>query len=130
MSKTPRSTEEKMELVLAAWTTLEPAKSFGGMTLDQFKAKIKPSQDARAKVLALTAQITAALNERDDADKVTMDAIALVVNGVKADPSIGDNGKLYEAMGYVRKSERGSGLSRKKAAPKNKEVEESNQPKH
>ena len=35
-----------------------------------------------------------------------------MVNAVKGDPAEGDNGELYEAMGYVRKSERHSGLHR------------------
>jgi hypothetical protein len=41
------------------------------------------------------------------------------VDGVKGDKSVGgSNGSLYEAMGYVRKDERKSGLSRKKAPAK------------
>jgi hypothetical protein len=42
-----------------------------------------------------------------------------VVDGVKGDKSVGgSNGSLYESMGYVRKDERKSGLSRKKTATK------------
>ena len=37
-----------------------------------------------------------------------------MVNAVKGDPDEGEDGELYEAMGYVRKSERRSGLSRGK----------------
>jgi hypothetical protein len=37
-----------------------------------------------------------------------------VVNGVRADPEEGDDSALYEAMGYTRRSERKSGLTRKK----------------
>jgi hypothetical protein len=37
-----------------------------------------------------------------------------VVDGVRGDKSVGGvDGSLYEAMGYVRKSERNSGLTRK-----------------
>lgn len=44
--------------------------------------------------------------------------IGLVVNAVKGDPEEGEDGEFYEALGYVRKSERKSGLSRgKKPAP-------------
>ena len=39
-----------------------------------------------------------------------------MVNAVKGDPEEGDNGELYEAMGYVRRSERSSGLHRGKQA--------------
>jgi hypothetical protein len=37
----------------------------------------------------------------------------LVVSGVLADPSEGPDSSVYEAMGYTRKSERRSGLTRK-----------------
>lgn len=56
-------------------------------------------------------------NQRDDADVVTNEAIQKVVKGVAGDPDFGEDSDLYEALGYVRKSERRSGLSRKKAAP-------------
>jgi hypothetical protein len=39
-----------------------------------------------------------------------------VVNAVKGDPKFGDDSDLYDAMGYVRKSARQSGLSRKENA--------------
>jgi hypothetical protein len=88
------------------------------MTLTQFKNKVKPSFDARASIVNLQDQLTAALNARDDADVETSKAVALVVHSVKGDPEEGEDGELYEAMGYVRKSERKSGLSRKaKPAP-------------
>ncbi len=51
---------------------------------------------------------------RDDADEASIATILLVVNAVKGDPEEGDDGELYEAMGYVRKRERKSGLSRGK----------------
>ena len=36
---------------------------------------------------------------------------------LKADPTEGDDSALYKAMGYVRKSDRKSGLTRKKNEP-------------
>ena len=41
----------------------------------------------------------------------------LVVNGVVGDPAYGDDSPLYGAMGFVRKSERKSGLTKKKKTP-------------
>jgi hypothetical protein len=84
------------------------------MTLEQFKAKLKPSTDARATVEDCEHKLTAALNARDDADQVSNNACLLVVNSVKGDPDEGEDSELYEAMGYVRKSERKSGLKRGK----------------
>ena len=86
------------------------------MTLAQYKTKVPPSFDARAKIAALEDQLTSAQDARDSADAVTNDTNQKVVNGVKGDPNYGDDSDLYDAMGYVRKSERASGLSRKASA--------------
>ena len=117
MPTSPKQFGDDLQKVIDAWTTLAPDKTFGGMTLAQFKTKTKPSYDERATIKTLDDQLTAALNDRDDADKVSAAAIALTVNSVKGDPNFGEDSDLYEAMGYVRKSERKSGLSRKKKTP-------------
>jgi hypothetical protein len=63
-------------------------------------------------------QRVAAQNKRDVADKASVAAIQLVVNAVKGDPEEGEDGEFYEALGYVRKSERSSGLHRVKGGDK------------
>ena len=110
---TPKKTEEKIEQVTNAWEQLAATKSFGAMTLDQFKAAIAPSRNARTLIDQLQNQLTQAINNREDADNVSLAKIQLVVNGVLADPTEGPDGSLYEAMGYTRKSERKSGLTTK-----------------
>lgn len=117
MPNAHRATDVKARRVIAAWETLRPNKNFGGMTLADFKAQVQPSFDARATLANLESQITAARDQRDDADRETERLISRVVNGVRADPEEGENGELYEAMGYVRKSERKSGLTKKKTPP-------------
>jgi hypothetical protein len=114
-----KKTGEKLATVLKAWKELRPAKSFAGMTLAQFTTKVQPSLDARTQLDALGEQIIAATVERDDADVETNKQILLVVNAVKGDTTEGDDGELYAAMGYVRKSQRKSGKTNKakKAAP-------------
>jgi hypothetical protein len=113
MSKAPKDTKAKIDEVVAAWETLAKTQSFGGMTLEQFKTAVQPSQAARDVIEALDKQMTAALNARDEADQVSLEKAQLVVNGVVGDPTFGPDSALYEAMGYVRKSERKSGLTRK-----------------
>jgi hypothetical protein len=61
---------------------------------------------------------TQAMNQRDDAFADFFRKVELVVNGVRADPTEGIDSALYEAMGYTRKSERKSGLTRKKPTTK------------
>ena len=119
MPNNPKSNEQKMNTMLNAWETLASAKSFGGMTLDQFKAIATPAQTARQRIADLEGQMTQAINDRDAGDTAFLVKAQLVVNGVLADPSEGPDSSLYEAMGYTRKSERRSGLTRAKktAAP-------------
>jgi hypothetical protein len=117
MAKTKKIENETNDII-NAWNTLAPAASFGGMTLTQYKAKVQPTFDTRAAITTIETQRTSALDAREDADKVTGPTNLLVVNAVKGDPAHGEDSDLYEAMGYVRKSARKSGLTRKNnAAP-------------
>ncbi|HXI23289.1 MAG TPA: hypothetical protein VNG71_05385 [Pyrinomonadaceae bacterium] len=117
MPNNPKSNEQKMRTMINAWETLAPTKSFGGMTLEQFKALAEPAFAARQRIADLESQMTAAINERDAADTAFSAKAQLVVNGVLADPSEGPDSSLYEAFGYTRKSERRSGLTRAKTKP-------------
>ena len=83
------------------------------MTLADFKASVQQSLDARKALREATDQLDVAQNARSDTDAKTMQALLLVVNAIKGDPAHGEDSSLYEACGYVRKSERRSGLSRK-----------------
>lgn len=108
--------EEKFIKVINAWQSLRPEKVIAGMSLAAFKAKIQPSFEARAQVVDCHNKLTAALGARKNADGVSLAAANLVVNAVKGDPEEGEDSELYEAMGYVRKSDRSSGLKRLKKA--------------
>ena len=101
--------------MLNAWETLAPDKSFGGMALPQFRALAQIALDARARIEVLEDQTKQAKAERDNADEDFNERAELVINGVRADPTEGPDSALYEAMGYKRKSERRSGLTRKRA---------------
>lgn len=114
MPNNPRQSEARIRQTIAAWKTLRPNKSFAGLSFEQFEALAQPCLDTRATISALENQLIAAQNQRDDADQVVLKTIAFVVNAVKGDPSEGEDGELYEALGYVRKSERRSGLRRGK----------------
>jgi hypothetical protein len=100
-----------------AWSTIAPNATFAGMTLAQFKTKVQPTFDTRAQIDGLNAQLTAAIDHRDTADVATNAAVQLVVSAVKGDPNYSDDSDLYDAMGYVRRSDRASGLSRSKTPP-------------
>ena len=108
---------DKVKQVVIAWETLAPAKTFGGLTLEQFKARTKPSFDLRNQIDVLDNQSIDVSTRRNDADTTSNSAALLVVNAVKGDPEHGEDSALYAAMGYVRKSDRQSGLMRNAQPP-------------
>lgn len=108
---------KKINHIITAWETLAPTATFGGQTLAQFKAKVQPVFDQQEKLSALDAQWTEAQQQQAVMLNAGHAAALLAVNGVKGDPAHGENSPLYAAMGYVRKSDRKSGLSRKAGKP-------------
>lgn len=113
----PQSTQDRYEKIENAFETLAPAATFGAMTLAQFQTAIQPSIASRTEIERIENELKAAIVARDAADATTMNACDLIVKGVVGDPNYGDDSALYEAMGYIRKSQRKSGLTRKKDAP-------------
>lgn len=110
----PKDTLEKILQIINSWETLAPEKTFGGMTLIQFKAAVKRSLDTREELRVLESQTQSKKIERDDADGESLRVARLVVNGVVGDPTEGPESDLYAAFGYTRPSERKTGLTRKK----------------
>jgi hypothetical protein len=110
----PKDRQEKMDRMINAWRTLAPDKMFGGMTLAQFEAAAAPSRASRQRVDQLEDQLRQELAARDHADNAFAEKAQLVVAGVLADPTEGADSALYQAFGYTRKSERRTGLTRRR----------------
>ncbi len=100
--------------MLNGWETLAPDKTFAGMTLQQFKTAAQPAQAARQRLEELDDQQKQAIAQRDAADDALQSKMQQVIAGVLADPTEGPDSALYESMGYTRKSERKTGLTRKR----------------
>ena len=109
----PKDIEEKLLKIINAWRTLAPEKSFGGMTVAQFEAACAPSTASRSLINELQNKLTEAIADRDAADENAMAKVQLVVAGVLADPTEGDDSPLYTAFGYTPRSQRKTGLTRK-----------------
>lgn len=114
MADSPKIIEEKYNRILNAWKTLAADKSFGGITLAQFEAQITKSNTPRERLEALDGEIKQAQANREAEDGVTTRVCDLIVKNVVANPDYGDDSAIYEAISYVRKSNRKSGLTRKK----------------
>jgi len=121
MSANPQQIADDTQAVIDGWSELASTATFAKLTLAQYQAAVQPSFDARAKINSLETELKAQKDARDQADLVTNKTTAAVIKAVVADPNFGDDSALYEAMGYVRKSARASGLTRKtKPAPATK----------
>jgi hypothetical protein len=114
MSRAPKDALTRITDVSTPWGNLRPAKSFAGLTLDQFKEVVKPSLEVRTEIVELESKLQSAIARRARADGVSLDAVQRVIHGVKSDPEEGEDGELYATMGFVRKSDRSSGLTRRR----------------
>jgi hypothetical protein len=114
MPNNPKGNIEKLERVLNAWKTIAPDSSFGGMKFEEYEAFVIASRTPRQTLETLDDQTKAASALRDANDVIGLAKTQLVKNGVLADETLGEDSALYEAMGYVKKSDKKSGLTRKK----------------
>ena len=112
MPSNPKTTGDHFNAVVGGWTEHAPDATFSGLTLAQFKAKVKPSLDARAEIETLNRQLDGFRVDRDNADVVSEEITANVVNSAKGDANYGENSALYASFGYIRKDDRKSGLTR------------------
>lgn len=96
-----------------AWGELAPQATFAGMTLAQFTEATQPPLEEREQLSLLALMQAAALRRRGAADVAARDRLALVIDAVRGDPAYGEDSALYRALGYIPKSERRSGLTRK-----------------
>ncbi|MBI3852533.1 MAG: hypothetical protein HY298_19925 [Verrucomicrobia bacterium] len=113
MKINPKRIAKRLQTVIDGWERLRPSKTFAGMTLDDFKSRVAPSLSTRVDLSTLQTQATNSRTTRHQSDIVSNDLANLVVNAVKGDPEEGEDGPLYAALGYIPKSARRSGLTRK-----------------
>jgi hypothetical protein len=111
--QTPQGNLTRLTAVTRAWENMRAAKSFSGMTLEQYKQTVQPSLVARAKIADLEAQLVVARAARDEADSVSMAVTRRVIDSVLGDRQEGPDSAFYSAMGFVRKSELRRGLVRR-----------------
>ncbi len=113
MAKTNRYTADRITVFRTAWKELAPQESFAGMTLAGFEAATALPITLRDQILALEKQLEGRKAERMTADTAANALLDLMVNSVRGTPLHGPDSSLYRALGYIRKSERRSGLTRK-----------------
>jgi hypothetical protein len=115
MSLGPKDIDEKLREMINTWEQMASTKTFA-VTLDEFKAGLKPSFDARNRIADLEDQLAKARDDRDRCDEGSIALSRRVVNAILADATEGPDSSLLEGFGQTRESDRKSGLTRKKAA--------------
>ena len=111
---------ERINRIISAWEHHAPHASFAGFTLQQFKAAVAASLESRAALSVLATRAVGLKAQRDLSDKTARVVADRVVAGVRADGEFGADSSLWAAMGFVRVSDRSTGLTRKnkrRAAP-------------
>jgi hypothetical protein len=125
MKHSPKTVLERINKVIAAWEALRPQSTFAGMTLAEFRDAVRPSLESRSRLTEAKNIVSASVALRDDADGNTVEFIKRVIAGVKADGTAGEDSEIYKTMGYVRSSDRQSGLTRVNRAVSTPRIEES-----
>lgn len=109
---------EQCNVMNDAWFEGAPGGTFMGITQGTFQSDIEAAAAADAAIADLEAELRMKRDVRDDNYKALDQKRSKVGQGVAGDPAYGDDSPLYGAMGFVRKSEKKSGLTRKKVTPK------------
>ena len=112
MPNNPSTCEKCFEGAINSWRSPRPTKKFLGLTVDEFEAKYQDCFEVRDEIKDLEKKLSGARVSRDKLDGEGQDLLGRFVNAIKADENEGEDSELLEAMGYVIKSRRKSGLHR------------------
>lgn len=117
--RSPKQIMDDLDEVLDALRELAPDKTFGGVTLADYDRQVGKSAGDRQGVTDAEIQVSQKINQREATDEISLSMREKIVNGIIGDPDFGPDSTLYEKCGYVRKSDRKSGLTRKKVKDEN-----------
>jgi hypothetical protein len=114
--KSPSNADKSLSQATRAWETCAPGQTFADMTLEQFNEKAKAYRELAARFEAAGTQWDAMRVELVAEAGRMMDLVKGLASSVKGHAKFGENSAMYKALGYVRASERASGLTRRREA--------------
>lgn len=109
--------KEQCGTMYDAWFEGAKTVDFNGIAMAAFKTDIDAGAAADDEIEMLEAQLKLKREARDDMYAGLDEKRVKVGQGVAGNPDFGDDSPLYGAMGFVRKSERKFGLTKKKKTP-------------
>lgn len=108
------------------WREQAPEAVFRKVPLADYQAALGRLNDSNEELDRLARTRAAATQLRDEAEDAMRALSNTVIRGVEGHGDYGDDSPLYRAMGFVPKSQRSSGLTRRggsaEASPGNKET--------
>ncbi len=112
-----KTVREKCNVMNDAWFEGAPTVDFNGITQAAFLADITAAAADDATISDLEAELKMKREVRDDKYIALNEKRSKVGLGVAGSAAYGNDSPLYGAMGFVRKSDRASGLTRKTKPP-------------
>jgi hypothetical protein len=117
MANRNKEIRERVTKMNNAWVQGAPTIVFNGITQAAFQAEVAAAAAADQEIADIEAQVKMKKTARDERYKRLSDTSVKVRDGVEGHADFGADHPLYEAMGFVRTSDRKSGLTRKKTKP-------------
>lgn len=108
-----RQPGRKAEDFRIAWKNQTPESVFSGKTLEDLEESIAALAQASETLNELNSARSAAQKIRDEKEAAINGLLILVAHGVRSVPAYGKDSALYRSMGFIPKSERNSGLTRR-----------------
>jgi gamma-glutamyl-gamma-aminobutyrate hydrolase PuuD len=101
-----------------AWAQGAPTAVFSGIAQTQFDAKIKAAAGADQEIDELEAALNLKKQFRDGLYEALNDDAVKIHLGVQGHPEFGKDHPILDPMGFVRDSQKKTGLTRRKKEPK------------
>ncbi|CAN5397543.1 hypothetical protein BH10ACI3_BH10ACI3_27430 [soil metagenome] len=109
-----KTVKEKCNVMHDAWVEGAIGVNFYGISQTEFLADIQTVTANEAAIADLEAELKMKRELRDDQFFALDQKRSKIGQGVAGSADYGNDSPLYGAMGFVRKSEKKSGLTRKK----------------
>ena len=112
----------QLEVLAAGWEKYAQNETFSGYTLEQLKALIQALKELMAAMDALKLDYRGKIAARQSMAGELGDIRLRIVNCIRGHENFGEDSEFYRFLGFVTKSERKSGLIRKKMEDTDAEV--------
>ena len=114
MSIPTKRIRERVNKMNNAWAQGAPTAVFNGISQSAFNTKVQAAGGADREIDEIEAQLAIKKRDRDGLyDDLNTDSVK-IRDGIEGHPDFGKDHPILEPMGFVRESERRTGLTRKK----------------